>query len=756
MDNVAHLEQQRLFFATGRRHGTGVDAIEDLQLRPAVLAPYRDLAGLRYDFPLVLVDAGPAAGAIRSLSSIVDEVLREVAPRGIEGERLRKAALRLERGIREMAAAGAQGTLAELWSAAVARVATPQDGSLREVLADVGKRIDLDGRVVDCDAALPAAFVTHAWRATQAEKARAFRALVDRLAVKLSDILRAAYMHSQEGQRPESLRASLGGAHRDAFDFAAMSRLLERNMPQDELPAARRRRIESALEVLRRQSFYPDPRTSGRPDAPLSYEFRFGDCAAAAAAYRERLPKLAQVVKAIAVAELEADGQYVEARDDPVFAHYDEAALSAEDIALFPDYLVCIPAGANDAPQNAGLMDMLSAGLPVKVLVEIDDLLEEASVGTGHFAFGVRSARLGNTATGLGGVFVVQTASANLYALRERVAKAFAHRGAGLLTVYAGAGDAALPAYLMSAAAMESRAFPAFTYDPHAGDNQAARFALEDNPQPEADWPVGPLVYADADLQRIVQEMPFTVADFVLCDRRYAAHFARVPKDGWHDAMVPADEWLALDPKQGAGKLPYVLAADPDDVLQRVIVDARLMQTVARSRTFWHRLQEQGGIHNSHADILLAREKAKWEAARAKDVEAAAVAAQAAASAAAALQGAAAPTGAPPAAATAAVTAPAAADTAAAVEAAPARNPDEAWIETARCPSCNECQNINDRMFKYNDNKQAYIADINAGTYRQLVEAAEVCQVSIIHPGKPRNPGEPGLAELLERAKPFL
>jgi len=758
MDNVAPLDQQRLVFATGKRHGTGLDAIDDLGLRPAVLAPYRDLATLRYDFPLVLVDDGPHAGAIRSLSSIVDEILRVVAPRGIEGERLRKAALRLERGIRERAAAGEQGTLAELWSAAVARVAAPQDPSLREILADVGRRIDLDGRVVDCDAALPAAFVTHAWRAAQAGKAKAFRALVDRLAVKLSDILRAAYMHSQGGQRPESLRASLGGAHRNAFDFDAMSRLLERNMPQDELPAARRRRIEWALDVLRTQSFYPDPRMAGRPGAAPSYEFRFSDCAAAAAAYRERLPRLAQVVKAIAVAELEADGQYVEAKDDPVFAHYDETALSAEDIALFPDYLVCIPAGANDAPQNAGLMDTLSAGLPVKVLVEIDDLLEEASVGTGHFAFGVRSARLGNTATGLGGVFVVQTASANLYALRERVAKAFAHRGAGLLAVYAGTGadDGGLPAYLMSAAAMESRAFPAFTYDPYAGDNQAARFALEDNPQPEADWPVGPLVYADANLQRIVQEMPFTVADFVLCDRRYAAHFARVPKDGWHDDMVPADEWLALDPKQGAGKLPYVLAADPDDVLQRVIVDSRLMQTVARSRTFWHRLQEQGGIHNSHAEILLAREKAKWEEARAKEAEAAAAAAQATAQAAAqaAAPAAAAPQGAAPLPGAAATVAAAA--TPAAAEAAPERNPDEAWIETARCPSCNECQNINDRMFKYNDNKQAYIADINAGTYRQLIEAAEACQVSIIHPGKPRNPNEPGLAELLERAKPFL
>jgi hypothetical protein len=59
-------------------------------------------------------------------------------------------------------------------------------------------------------------------------------------------------------------------------------------------------------------------------------------------------------------------------------------------------------------------------------------------------------------------------------------------------------------------------------------------------------------------------------------------------------------------------------------------------------------------------------------------------------------------------------------------------------------------------MFAYNENKQAYIKDLKAGTYAQLVEAAESCQVSIIHPGKPWNPAEPGLAELMERAKPFL
>ena len=59
-------------------------------------------------------------------------------------------------------------------------------------------------------------------------------------------------------------------------------------------------------------------------------------------------------------------------------------------------------------------------------------------------------------------------------------------------------------------------------------------------------------------------------------------------------------------------------------------------------------------------------------------------------------------------------------------------------------------------MFAYDGNKQAYIADVNAGTYAQLVEAAEGCQVSIIHPGKPLNPKEPGLEELQKRAEPFL
>ena len=93
---------------------------------------------------------------------------------------------------------------------------------------------------------------------------------------------------------------------------------------------------------------------------------------------------------------------------------------------------------------------------------------------------------------------------------------------------------------------------------------------------------------------------------------------------------------------------------------------------------------------------------------------------------------------------------------AAVIEAQPEISSDEPYIETPRCTTCNECTNINNKMFAYNENKQAYVANPDAGTFAQLVEAAESCQVSIIHPGKPRNPQEPGLEELLVRAEPFV
>jgi len=336
---------------------------------------------------------------------------------------------------------------------------------------------------------------------------------------------------------------------------------------------------------------------------------------------------------------------------------------------------------------------------------------------------------------------VLQSSASNLYQFRDRLQKGLTYRGPALFSVYSGANATAagLPPYLMAAAAMESRAFPAFTYDPSAGANWAARFYLAANSQVDLDWPVKGFSYEDDQHQSVTQDLAFTVVDFLAADRRYASQLARVPREKWNGSMIPVDESLAKERKGLPDKVPSVLMVDGQNRLQKVIVAQSLIRQASRCREMWHSLQELGGIHNSHAEQLLAREKKAWEERLRKESEAAPVIAPAVPAASATPA---------PSSATSSVAAPPVE-----VAAEPERNPDEAYIETERCSTCNECTQINNKMFAYNANQQAYIADINAGTYAQLVEAAESCQVAIIHPGKPRNTSEPGLDELLKRAE---
>ena len=79
----------------------------------------------------------------------------------------------------------------------------------------------------------------------------------------------------------------------------------------------------------------------------------------------------------------------------------------------------------------------------------------------------------------------------------------------------------------------------------------------------------------------------------------------------------------------------------------------------------------------------------------------------------------------------------------------------EAYIESERCTTCDECTNLNKRMFAYNDQKQAYVKDAKAGTFKELVTAAERCPAQIIHPGAPLNPKEKDLAKWVKRAEKF-
>ncbi|HSA89205.1 MAG TPA: ferredoxin, partial [Burkholderiales bacterium] len=527
--------------------------------------------------------------------------------------------------------------------------------------------LSADGELAHCDAKLPGRLVEHLWRALQERRAKALRERIDALVARLSEILAADYARSDQARSGERLRASFGG--RDAgIDFGALAGLLKRALPERPMAESRRRRIASLLGALRTLDFGP---------------FVYASCVEALAAYRARLPHLIALSKAIAAARLEAAGEYAEERHDAFFAIAGSTLLAEEGLADFPGMLVRLD-GATQDPQ---LAEILALGAPVKVLVQFDDILSRSPVG--RPGFGLRAHALAGMALGLPDVYLLQCCASQLYELRNPLLKGLEFPGAALFSVYSGAGgETELRPYLVAAAAAESRAFPAFCYDPSA--ESAERFSLCGNPQPEQDHAVHDLMYEDASHQRVREKIAFSFADFVACDGRYAGWFAPVPLS----AAAPEN-------------VPYIVVADGKDVLHRAIVADELVGEAHRSLEFWRSLQQRV-VKKAEIKPPPAEEK------------------------------------------------PAPAPAPAPAAEAPKPKGDDPYIETPKCSTCEECVKINDRMFKYDANKQAYIADPDAGTYRELVEAAESCQVAIIHPGKPRNPQEPGLEELLVRAAPFL
>jgi pyruvate-ferredoxin/flavodoxin oxidoreductase len=349
--------------------------------------------------------------------------------------------------------------------------------------------------------------------------------------------------------------------------------------------------------------------------------------------------------------------------------------------------------------------------------------------------------------------------------------------------------------------ALESRAFPFLTYDPDGGPTFADCLSLEGNPSPESDWPTYELLYLDDEGKEQRMEVPLTVADWAATEARFKQHFSDLPKD-LYEYAIPFAEYLKLSKEEREGKTPFIYAVNKKRQLRRLKVSREMGLLADERLQHWSQLRQLAGIivsdtaRNTVSGEIEAEFEVKMNALRAeyeakiaqlkKDYPAQIArrlaegimrhggggalnellatlpavepssgnGASAPAAAAAPVVAAPAPVveAAPAAAtATAVATAPAA---------APAEEEDdslalEAYIDSVRCTSCNECTNLNKKMFAYNAAKQAEIKDVNAGTFQQLVLAAERCPVSIIHPGTPVNPKEKDLEKWVKRAARF-
>ncbi len=516
-------------------------------------------------------------------------------------------------------------------------------------------------------------------------------------------------------------------------------------------------------------------------------------------------------------AEALVDGSYDAHVTEPELGAFGWKEFTDEEFFLCPPIIAMGGDGAMLDIGFQNLSRLLASGKPIRVVV-LDTQVYSNTGGqactsgyTGQVAdmsaFGksqhgkteVRK-ELGLLAIAHRGVFVHQSSQAAASHLIAGVLKGLHVRRPALFNIYTpcpvehGLADD----WSQEAArfALESRAFPFLTYDPDGGPSFADCLSLEGNPSVDTDWPMYTLKYLDDHDVEQSLEVPLTIADWAATEARFKQHFKELPRDQWEFA-VPFDEYVRMPMADREGKTAFIHAVGKGRRLRRLKVAPEMATLAAERLQYWSQLRQLAGIEVSDVarnvvsgaieaefdlkvvalraeyDAKIADLKREYPAQIARRLAEGLMAhgAGGALSELLATLPAVAPSAngaAAPAAAVAVVAAPAAPAAvvpvpavAAAPAAATATADDDdsmsldAYIDSARCTTCNECTNLNKKMFVYNAAKQAEIKDASAGTFQQLVLAAERCPVTIIHPGTPLNPKEKDLEKWVKRAARF-
>ncbi len=748
---------------------------------PALLFDYRDLSRLRHDYPILQADDAHD-GTPRPLSTIVDELIVEVGEGGDEEERLKRHLYRLESAIKSLAEQKTGKRLSELWDSATESLLSEKNLSatrkqrLQTNLMLARQALQTDGELLSCRPDVPSQFFTAATTSFWRDRCEGWREDMEALVSRLKDVLRADFDHSPAATSPQHLRESAGVA--DDMDFEAMSDILRDIQLGERLSEARRERITKALSII--LEVQPLFGIAPSEEELFSTAPIVDDIDAAVHQYKRRMDAMTSFFKAVEIAQLEIENRYREESHDAYFAGFDESFLSDEQRSLCPPLTMHLSQKHLSDAKAGTVLKILASGLPIKLLVEVDDLCPR-ELDTQSVSAAWRS-RLAVMAMALSDVYVLQCTVAHPLHLRPGFLEGLRYQGPALFNVYVGTKHSRLPAYFDAATATESRVFPTFRFDPGAGDKQADCMNILENPYPEIDWPAKTFRYSSAEDGEATTELVFMPADFLFCDTRIARHFWYAPPAMWHSDMLLLQEYLQLDAASTEAKIPYLTTVDADGQIGRVVMTRWVISSVLKMAQRWRNLQESGGINNSFALKLLAEEKQQLDDDKACEVAAleqeysgkldedlGALTQEIAARIAAQLM-----SGAVEGVTTMPSLAPVAPMPAQAVPSAPAEQPpqeapveveaveeeeelsfDDPYIDTALCTSCNECTDMYPHIFNYDDNKQAYITDATAGPYRELVLAAEICPVRIIHPGKPNNPDEPNLEEWIKRAAPF-
>jgi pyruvate-ferredoxin/flavodoxin oxidoreductase len=622
-----------------------------------------------------------------------------------------------------------------------------------------------------------------AWElACRRESVGAFHRQVRSVTRKLSASL-PRHGHKTEGNGA-SVKAELAFAQ-DLIAFDKLNQLSDATEQHHRLPTEYPELIRETLQVLRaaQDSFRgtgPTIFTTQPMEQACQLENHLhivaaevvivdNPCAEARVRQQEQLAQLVDTIAALRKGELLLNQDYAASLHDAYFAEFGLSHLRTEDLLFLAPLLVI--EDSRQLQRHAGdLLALCTDDSQVKVLAinTLDTLsaLEDPAAAS--------YLELASLAIMRRNTYVFQGGLEAPARLRQAYAQGLAFPGPVLWNVLVPSADEQddRQNYLRLLAAAESRFFPRIEYRTEDNHFSGQQLRLDHNPEPESPFAAftlrGSVLPDKASTQAV-----FTVADFLAMDSQGRERL-QLLSDTDSGAVTVADYLLASE-RPSVTQPAYLCLADTQQHIHKLAVPRSWLRLCRGRLEYWRLLQTLAGADpRPSASTLVATEpvaaaeiRAELEAhfakTRATDLQQAIVrilyrlldpdqeveTLLTTISVAEDLRELVAAPNPPLAESTTEK------KTTEIITPVEETAISEAWVDTEDCTSCGDCINALSAVFKYNDDKQAYVHNPKGGSFAQIVAAAEKCPAACIHPGVPQNQEEAELEKWLKRAAKF-
>lgn len=471
--------------------------------------------------------------------------------------------------------------------------------------------------------------------------------------------------------------------------------------------------------------------------------------------FEGHMAKMAEGFKSIRKAELLLEGKYMPDEHDEFFTYFNWPQFTDEEWQLCPPVVAL---GGDGAMYDIGLQNlsrMMASGKPIKVIIvdtqvysntggqactsgfigQVSDMAQYGKVWKGKSE---PRKEIGLIAMAHRNTYVLQGTLANTSQMIEGFIDGLRTRRPAVFNLYTTCqpehGVADDLGVHQAKLAMESRAYPIFKYNPDKGIKTREALDLSGNPAMDELWPTYKLSYQENGAKKSM-EVPMTFADFAITEARFRKHFRKAPRNTWNENMVLLADFLEMGNDSRDGKFPFIWTVDKKGELSRVLVAKPIVESCEERRDFWIMLRDMSGYEvvkegevdleaKIRAEVISTMTQNLMKLVGGDDFKIAPVVQPQTENAEVKIEH-----------VDRAITAP--------------------WLETDECTSCDECININPKIFEYNKDKKAYIKDPFGGTYRDLVLAAEKCTAQVIHPGLPADQSSKDLKNWIKRGEKF-